>query len=81
MSSLQDFPRIPVTVTVVRDMKILLASGANQVVGFSGYRPLTNGENYTATLHTKSSDKICSHFEGLIDMPVSNQLKKCEAMD
>ena len=38
MISLQDFPCI-VTMTVVRDRKIL-----SQIVGFSGYRPLTNRE-------------------------------------
>ena len=33
-----------VTVTVVRDKKILPATGANKVAGFSGYRPLANRE-------------------------------------
>ena len=42
MISLQDFPTV--TVTVVGDRKIPPAPGANQIVGFSGYRPLTNRE-------------------------------------
>ena len=55
------YVRIPVTVTVVGDKKILPAPGANQIVGFSGYRPLTNREKinsvikflYAAALHSE----------------------------
>ena len=47
MISLQDFPAV--TVTVVGDRKISPAPGANQIAGFSGYRPLTNREKNKCT--------------------------------